>query len=375
MIVVEQGSVQQVADRLNAPGARHYYIETDDAHYKTSNLNLGAALSDRKYLMIIDADVLVKPAAIIAGLARLDSGADGVYPFNGLMLEVSKTLFNDQTEPGEMLSHLDFLPKSYDQKNLQFGLSKGITLMNGSSSYDATGGALMLKRESFMLAGGFNTNMISYGYEDMELDYRIRTLGLTIEKLDDYNIYHLEHARNIDSHYNNFYRSNEGEYERVRSMNALDLKRYALRGFSSVRFNTGNDLHVVDSSCEHSVKINTHNRVPLSNQSFVWVVRYLSKRPVSGLLELLDYLEERFDDYEIIIVELVSRRFKYLENKKNMRYTWLNHEHSIDDGAAIGRGLTSRSEIHVSCMDGALDFTETRRICQQHSDNFAAQVH
>jgi hypothetical protein len=103
------------------------------------------------------------------------------------------------------------------------------------------------------------------------------------------------------------------------------------------------------------------------------VVRYLSKRPVSGLLELLDYLEASFDNYEIIIVELVSRRFKYLENKKNLRYTWLNHEHSMEDGAAMGSSLTSRTEVHISFMDGTLDFTEIKRICQQQSDNLTEQ--
>jgi len=366
MIVVEQGPEQKLTPHLNLTAVRHYFIETDDAHYKTRNLNLAAALSNRAYLMIIDADVLVKPEAVIDGLKRLNGGIDCVYPFNGIVLNISKDLFNDNCEPNEMLSNLEFLPKSYDQKTLQFGLTRGITLMTGSTTYDATGGALMLKRESFFLAGGFNTNMISYGYEDMELDYRIKALGFTVERLDDYNIYHLEHTRQVDSQYNNFYRSNEAEYERVRSMTAKELKRYASRGFSSVRFNTQNDLQVVDSPREHSIKVSTHNRTSLADLSFIWVIRYFSKRPISGLLELLDYLEEQYDDYEIIIVEIVSRRFKYLENKKNLRYVWLNHEHTLDDGAAVGRGLTTRINIHLSSMDGSLDFSEVSRVCQSY---------
>lgn len=246
--------------------------------------------------------------------------------------------------------------------------------MSGANSYDATGGALMFKRESFFLVGGYNTNIISYGHEDMEFDHRIRTLGFSPNKLDGYNMYHLDHARLAESHYNNYYRSNEREYDRVRSMTAAELKRYANRGFSSVQLNTQHDLQVIDSPHEHTIRVSPHDRLRLSNNSLVCVVRYLSKRPVVGLIELLDYLEKYFDDYEIIIVELVSRRLKYLENKKNLQYAWLNHESTMDDGVVVGCGLTRRQDVSICQMDGVLDFTEIRQTYETQLNNFKQQL-
>jgi len=304
---------------------------------------------------MLDADCLLPPTAIQQALERLRLGADFVTPFNGIVVNVSKTLFESDCDVSSLVESFPFFPKSDSAQPNRYS-SALFEPTVGSRDYDATGGALMYAREAFFLCGGFNTNIVSYGFEDMEMNERATKLGFSFSKLDDCNCYHLEHARLTESTYNNFYRSNENEYKRVASMDAVALSAYALRGFHSVELDPRFDLSVTDSTTEHTLSVSLPNRISASDHSILLVIRHLSKRPVVGLVELTKYLEQEFDDYEIIIVELVSRRFKYLENRKNIHYYWLDNTNSMEEAVNLGSRLARGPRVDTYTFDGTLDF-------------------
>jgi GT2 family glycosyltransferase len=52
----------------------------------------------------------------------------------------------------------------------------------------------------------------------MEFVHRLQKLGYRLEMLDNNILYHFYHERKSDSLYNNFFRSNEAEWENVVAM-------------------------------------------------------------------------------------------------------------------------------------------------------------
>ena len=87
-----------VVEQLTGPPAAHLpatlFVGLPDCgrHYKTFNLNEAIRWSDRQFLMMCDADVVVYPAAVEAGMQLLRGGASFVRPHNGLAIALSREL-------------------------------------------------------------------------------------------------------------------------------------------------------------------------------------------------------------------------------------------------------------------------------------------
>jgi GT2 family glycosyltransferase len=71
-----------------------------------------------------------------------------------------------------------------------------------------------------------NENFISYGYEDNERPIRFEKLGYKVGRVDDL-IYHMEHARTMNSWFTNPHiNNNKLLYESLKEMNPEELKKY-----------------------------------------------------------------------------------------------------------------------------------------------------
>jgi len=369
VVVVEQGEVSQIpcSDRSLPAHVVHRFIESTDAHYKTRNLNLAASLSARKYLMMCDVDVMLPPAAIELGLQKLRAGAKFVCPYNGIMVEIKKKMISDRLDLKSLINELPFFEKGYDRQSLIYERS-GLTPIYGDSRYPSTGGALMYERRCFFGAGGWNPNMISYGFQDLEMHLRIKRLGYKLETLDDFNSYHFEHIRLIDSVYNNFYRTNEQEYERVAAMTTTDLRSYVDNGFRCVRLDPAKEIEYKNDAREYALRVSDSDRYALFDLSIVFVVKDFSRQRAESLTDLCNMLEKSFRNYDLVIVEIGLRKYRFLNKVKHYRYDWLNNSHSIADGVELAMSKVNRGFVWLKTFERPIQTEEVQAKLSQLLD-------
>lgn len=146
--------------------------------YKTKAFarNLGITRSNSEYILLIDSDMLPHPYLIEQHLSLLRNSADIVV---GLELRTV-------TEK-EYKSIIDILDEINDQQKLinlfqrEFSnRSRKIATVRKIQWYKFLTGNLSSRRELFIKAGMFDHNFISYGFEDLELGYRMQKIGANI---------------------------------------------------------------------------------------------------------------------------------------------------------------------------------------------------
>jgi len=81
-------------------------------------------------------------------------------------------------------------------------------------------------RQVYIDGGMENENFKAYAPEDKERFYRFTTLGYNVGRINNY-VYHLEHARGENSWFNNPHMlSNMQEWEKIQTMNKVQLVEY-----------------------------------------------------------------------------------------------------------------------------------------------------
>lgn len=81
-------------------------------------------------------------------------------------------------------------------------------------------------RQVYIDGGMENENFKAYAPEDKERFYRFTILEYNIGRVNDF-VYHLEHSRGQNSWFNNPHmKSNMGEWEKIQSMNKIELVNY-----------------------------------------------------------------------------------------------------------------------------------------------------
>lgn len=322
LVVVEQDGRGEVKECLDAysPSVRSIYhsIDHDGVHYKTRNLNLATNLASREIIMMCDCDVLCPPEALHKAVQILEQESALISPHNGIMTEIAKEHFT-HTSPAAVLGQRTFFTRDFNKNDKEPDYSKMYPLY-GNENYFNMGGCILYRKRDFYLAGGWNTNMISYGFEDDEFVYRFKKLGYRHRKFRTNNIYHLQHERGKESIYNNFYRSNEQEYEHVLSMTEAELRHYALNGFKRIRYDVAKELDVINTDTRFSITMNDADKVDLQHTSIIVPVRIPDKWWLPPLNHFVGYLERKFKNYEVIIAEGDSKNCKYLPNRKNAKY-------------------------------------------------------
>lgn len=205
-IVCEQGG-----EHFKSVGQFCEYLRIDSATFhRTRMLNIMAEMANTPYVVNYDADVLLSPSQILESVARLRNGADVVYPYAGRFVR---------------------LPRNVWYRRLMHSLDIGETaghnfavLRRGDT--DSKGGCVFFNRESFFAGGGENENFVSFGHEDEERFYRFAKLGYDVQRVNG-NIYHMEHYCGVNSSTKNpAYVNNVKEWERVKKMDAEQLRAY-----------------------------------------------------------------------------------------------------------------------------------------------------
>jgi len=349
IILIEQGETPQISSD-NAPGTQALFIRDTGCHWKTRNMNLGAQLSTRPILLMTDCDTIPHPDALAKGLERMKDGVEYVNLYNGLVLDVSKeragsiqdwNIFFDDVKSQS--------PSEIDPELLTDDAH--LKPLYGNARYRAIGGCFLIDRRAFVLAGGWNENFVSYGYEDMELDARLRTLGVNAERLEDYSLFHFAHDRGWDSRYATFYHLNKREYQQVSDMGASELQDYAHRGFRALSFDHDHD-YVRENDAENDI----WRKVPPGcvDLSDLTILVLADAESVtydrSCLAAFSDYLEGHFWNYDLQLHEIGGTHYKHIEIKRNVAYhSWKTEP---DDAALTSvQACSGRSfyyELHLS---------------------------
>ncbi|WP_165905298.1 galactosyltransferase-related protein [Rhodovulum euryhalinum] len=320
LVVVEQGA-QPALDLPVGDDLRLLFRRDDGCHWKTRNMNLGAAVSARPYLLLSDCDTVPHPAALAEGMARLGAGADAAHVHNGIVMNISRRRAAALTGWAAFFDSVRTVaPETVDHRNAC--PDPDLYPLYGDDRYRAVGGAILCTRAAFFTAGGWNENFVGYGHEDREFDLRLRRLGHAVARVEGWNLYHLDHARGIDSRYASaFCRLNEAEFERVAAMSPEALRTYVDAGFRALSFDHRHDYDRVSTADEESWRRRAPRGIDLSDLVILVladarVVRYWD----SCLRDVLDDLETGFRNYEVRLCETGGTDFRHIHSKLNIVY-------------------------------------------------------
>lgn len=291
LIVIEQDLHPKLEKICQDYGCVYINRKVAGTFYKTYNVNLAVSVCNNPYAMTYDCDVFFKPLALQQALQRLTSHqTDFIYPYNRFMIEIDKNTTIDMTNLPYISQHDDKLPS-------------GTKLLYGHADYECTGGGFMYNKKEFLLVGGYNENIISYGCEDNEIEVRLKMLDHKVERLYNYNCYHIEHSRSLDSNYNNFSQSNIAEFSRIKQMTVDDLKTYVASGMKKIHFDATQHLSVIHTPNEYSLRVST-NEDKLINNDVKCSIIFTNYGSHTQLTE--EYLDRfkswKTKDYEIIAV-------------------------------------------------------------------------
>ena len=361
IILVEQGIEKNLMNYVkNYEFIQYKFINSRFAHYKTRNLNLATMFSTRPYIMMCDSDILCIPNCLKISIEMLKNGCEFVSPHNGIMVQINKSFipFNNSNKLDDFLRDFIYFPKNHDlirNKNLNLNFEP----LYGNSKYDNTGGCIIYKKSASISIGNWNENIISYGFEDMEFVYRIKKFGFELFKIDNFNIYHMEHQRNVDSYYNNFYRSNEREWLYINSLDLNDLRNYVDNGFKNLQLDPSKEIEIINKKNLYKIKYKKSYKINIPNFYILIIVQNCVGLQISNIDTLLEYLERHFNLYKVFILESRGKNFKYLNNKKNVHYTNVKKD-SINTYISKLNLLSNKSIIIEEAELLILDFTSLK---------------
>ena len=174
--------------------------------HRTKILNSMIRQAKTPYIANYDCDVLL-PLPIYQEAYNLLVDFGFVYPYSGLFLDVPPS-FKDKLISGAI-----------SVQDIPVGECRSV-------STDSVGGAIFVRRDTYIASGMENEHFQSWGLEDLERFARWHKLGFKIARLDN-PLYHLAHPRPPNSNFSNpYYEANKREYERVSRMDTHELRAY-----------------------------------------------------------------------------------------------------------------------------------------------------
>lgn len=221
LILVESDSRPQIDPAFQHRFDQYHYISTTGPFSKSACMNAGLLLCTRPIVVFYDVDVFVHPQAIEWTIDLIRRHRFFVaLPFNGTFVDISG---NVRRQAIEELTVGDLADQSI----------AAVGKLPECEARIVDGGVFVADREVVTLEGGYNSNMVSYGWEDLEVLLRLERLGYPY-CYSEKNLVHLAHARGPDSVKNEHFDKNKAEYIKVRGMNRSALRRYVDEALSIV---------------------------------------------------------------------------------------------------------------------------------------------
>lgn len=200
---------QEIIDRFDDV----ILLPSDAPFSKSQCMNAGLMKCTRPVVAFYDVDVLVHPDAAAWAIEQIQSGRYPVaLPFNGVFVDISGA------RRKSVIEHLSVGVLAEDAM-------AEINALADATARIVDGGVFLADREMITLEGGYNSRMISYGWEDVEVLLRLEKLGY-YRCYALHNLVHLDHSRGPDSIRNEHFAENHAEYRRVRAMSRIELRNY-----------------------------------------------------------------------------------------------------------------------------------------------------
>jgi len=189
-----------------------YEENGDPTFHRTRILNDMLMESTTDVVVNYDTDVIFPVSSYISAYKMvLEDGYDLVYPYGQGTYQRKVTV--DQNLINK------FVSEKFSEKTFESNPSNEVS----TSDY---GWAQFFNRQSYINGGMENENFVSYGYEDNERPVRFEKLGYKVGRVDGL-IYHMEHARTMNSWFTNPHiNNNKNLYETLKEMNSEYLKEY-----------------------------------------------------------------------------------------------------------------------------------------------------
>lgn len=195
--------VSEIKKDCKIPIKSNIYRYSDRPHvfHKSKALNKGCSLSDKKYLLILDSDIILSK-----GYIRRCIKVSERYEKD---CAIGGRKFLMKLKPEDIKNDIDSEELRKKENIIEVELEN---LFVKDELYDITkhywsnlyGGAIFLKRDTFNKIGGYDEDYIGFAYEDCYLGLQLRRNKIKI--LLDYNaeIYHMHHDKHNLSVPHNF---------------------------------------------------------------------------------------------------------------------------------------------------------------------------
>lgn len=217
-----------VEDDVSSKFQSAKFIRNYGLFNKSRCYNEGIKLSTRKYICLLDSDVLINPTYILQSINR-----------QGICIGYNRKCI-----------YLTYQAKHYIQQSPQldtlYRLIPSNCIVNGKFNFpkldkkfiqyeffmlppnDCIGGCLVADKETLYNIGGFNETFCGWGYEDNEILTRANKLNQRVVYLQDENaiLYHLPHEDSIISTQRYSSSQNKQEMDKIDNITSDELSEY-----------------------------------------------------------------------------------------------------------------------------------------------------
>jgi hypothetical protein len=174
--------MSRLARACRVAGLRQVHVPDTPFNKSLAN-NVGAIYSSRPFVFFLDTDIILESDVFAAALRILERG-DAVVKV--------RTVHESQPMVRETLKTIK-----------EIATTARIVFTNGRAVYTRTfiggdgsrcgPGLLLLKREHLMAVGGFNSSLEGWGFDDIDLQFRLQlALGLKLRAVG--RVLHLSHG-------------------------------------------------------------------------------------------------------------------------------------------------------------------------------------
>lgn len=236
IIIVDDGSKENMSDLMTIfPDLDITYIYQENKG-RAQARNTAIKNINNEYIIFNDADRIPGPNFIEEHIHRLESN-DNLICIGGLKEVFFSRPENNKEKIWEIVQfnsraareplhskNIDYL---YDEQG------KCISKLPWISTYS---GNMSMRRRAIDLAGGFDENFTSWGFEHFELGYRMYKLGIEFQRERKAINYHIAHSREKDFYINAITKSHEYFYRKHPTKEVYLLKKYMLGEISLQEF-------------------------------------------------------------------------------------------------------------------------------------------
>ena len=193
---------------LNGKTRYQFIQDNDPVMYRTKYHNYMANNVHTKFLSIWDADVAIDKNAICDAMKHLREEADVAYPYNGFFYDVH-----------------DIIKRFYfKHKDIRI-LKRHKGKMNLLYERILFGGAVIVRKDKFLLAGGENEEIYGWGNDDFTRYARFQAKNYNIYRTKD-NLFHLSHPRGINSQFRSAFSKKISDFELAKEQDRYTFVDY-----------------------------------------------------------------------------------------------------------------------------------------------------